>query len=134
MQFRKPRSFDRNLIVIGAGSGGLVSAYIAATVGAKVTLIEKGEMGGDCLNRGCIPSKTLIRSARVVTELRKANDIGFIDAAAEVGFGAVMERLHRVIGTIEPHDSVERYRSLGGRCGSGRGYHKLPLECHGQRQ
>ncbi len=113
MQFRKPRSFDRNLIVIGAGSGGLVSAYIAAAVGAKVTLVEKGEMGGDCLNRGCVPSKALIRSARVVTELHKAKELGFINASVKVDFAAVMERVHRVIGTIEPHDSVERYRSLG---------------------
>ena len=74
--FQRPRSFDRNLIVIGGGSGGLVSVYLAALSGAKVTLIESGEMGGDCLNRGCVPSKAMIRSARAVEELRKATDLG----------------------------------------------------------
>ena len=110
---KKPRRFDRNLIVIGAGSGGLVSAYIAAAVGAKVTLIEKAEMGGDCLNRGCVPSKALIRSAHIANEIAHAKKLGLLDASATVDFKAVMERVSEVIKEIEPHDSVARYRSLG---------------------
>ncbi|MBT7306571.1 MAG: FAD-dependent oxidoreductase, partial [Gammaproteobacteria bacterium] len=97
--FKKPRSFDRNLVVIGAGSGGLVSAYLAAAMGAKVTLIEKGEMGGDCLNRGCVPSKALIRSGRIVSELRKAKALGFLEATAKIDFNAVMERVQQVVET-----------------------------------
>ena len=111
--YRKPKHFDRNLVVIGAGSAGLVSAYIAATVKASVTLIEKGEMGGDCLNTGCVPSKALIRSARLAAEVRKAPELGFSHADAQVDFAAVMERVQRVIKQIEPHDSVERYTGLG---------------------
>ncbi len=111
--FSKPKRFDRNLIVIGAGSGGLVSAYIAAATGARVTLVEKGEMGGDCLNRGCVPSKALIRSGRVVSELRKAKALGLVDGRATVDFAAVMERVQRVIGEIAPNDSIERYTALG---------------------
>jgi len=105
----KPRHFDRNLVVIGAGSGGLVSAYIAAAVKAKVTLIEKHKMGGDCLNTGCVPSKALIRSARLASDLKKAEQLGFKPIDAEVDFAAVMARIQRVISTVEPHDSVERY-------------------------
>ena len=112
-KFSKPRSFDRNLIVIGAGSGGLVSAYLAAAMGARVSLIEKSEMGGDCLNRGCVPSKALIRSGRLISELRKARALGFIDATAEVDFSAVMQRVQQVVETIAPHDSIERYTGLG---------------------
>lgn len=111
--FRKPRTFDRNLIVIGAGPGGLVSANLAASMGAKVTLIEKGEMGGDCLNTGCVPSKALIRSGRLVAELRKASELGFIEADAQVDFAAVMARIQQVIAELAPHDSVERYQRLG---------------------
>lgn len=109
----KPRHFDRNLVVIGAGSGGLVSAYIAAAVKAKVTLIEKHKMGGDCLNTGCVPSKALIRSARLASDLKKAEQLGFKPIDAEVDFAAVMARIQRVIATVEPHDSVERYTGLG---------------------
>ncbi len=108
----RPRHFERNLVVIGAGSGGLVSAYLAAALQARVTLIEKGQMGGDCLNRGCVPSKALLRSARVASELRKAAQLGW-HASGEADFAAVMERVQRVIGRIEPHDSAERYRELG---------------------
>ncbi|MBV2132652.1 FAD-dependent oxidoreductase [Pseudomonas sp. MAP12] len=110
--WQRPRHFERNLVVIGAGSGGLVSAYLAAALQARVTLIEKGQMGGDCLNRGCVPSKALLRSARVASELRKAASLGW-RASGEADFAAVMERVQRVIGRIEPHDSAERYRDLG---------------------
>ncbi len=113
MQSRRPRYFDRNLVVIGAGSGGLVSAYLAAAMGARVTLIERGEMGGDCLNTGCVPSKALIRSGRLISELRKAKALGFIDAAAEVDFAAVMQRVQQVVAEIAPHDSIQRYTKLG---------------------
>ncbi|MEE4153812.1 MAG: FAD-dependent oxidoreductase [Erythrobacter sp.] len=111
--FTKPRKFDRNLIVIGAGSAGLVSAYIAATVKAKVTLIEAGEMGGDCLNTGCVPSKALIKSAKVAATMRHADRYGIKAHEPEVPFGETMARVMDVIRTIEPHDSVERYEGLG---------------------
>ena len=100
-------------MVIGAGSAGLVSAYIAAAVKAKVTLIERGPMGGDCLNTGCVPSKALIRTARLASDIGRAAELGLRDARAEVDFAAVMARVQRVIGEVEPHDSVERYRGLG---------------------
>ncbi|WP_031435555.1 FAD-dependent oxidoreductase [Methylomarinum vadi] len=109
----KPRQFDNNLIVIGAGSGGLVTAYIAAAVKAKVTLIEKHKMGGDCLNTGCVPSKALIRSAKWLSHLKRHEEFGIKQAQADVDFAAVMERVKLVIKTIEPHDSIERYRGLG---------------------
>ena len=112
-KWTKPRSFDRNLVVIGAGAGGLVSAYIAAAVKAKVTLVEGHKMGGDCLNFGCVPSKALIRSAKMARQLRKAHELGVADAAGRVDFAAVMKRVHGVIADIEPHDSVERYTGLG---------------------
>ena len=110
---KRPRSFDRNLIVIGAGSAGLVSAYIAAATKAKVTIVEAGEMGGDCLNYGCVPSKALIASAKMAHAMRGAGRYGLRAAAPEVDFGAVMERVHDVIAQIEPHDSVARYTGLG---------------------
>ena len=109
----KPARFDRNLVVIGAGAGGLVSSYIAAAVKAKVTLIEGHKMGGDCLNYGCVPSKALIRSAKMARQMRKAEGLGIVGARGEVDFAAVMERIHRVVRDIEPHDSVERYTGLG---------------------
>ncbi len=112
-RWRRPRRFDRNLIVIGAGAGGLVTALIGATVRAKVTLIEKGEMGGDCLNTGCVPSKALIRSARAAHEIRTAADYGVAPAEPGVRFEAVIERIHRIIAEIAPADSVERYTGLG---------------------
>jgi pyruvate/2-oxoglutarate dehydrogenase complex dihydrolipoamide dehydrogenase (E3) component/uncharacterized membrane protein YdjX (TVP38/TMEM64 family) len=112
-KWTKPRAFDRNLVVIGAGAGGLVSAYIAAAVKAKVTLIEGHKMGGDCLNFGCVPSKALIRSAKMARQLKKAHELGVADAAGRVDFAAVMKRVHGVIADIEPHDSVERYTGLG---------------------
>jgi pyruvate/2-oxoglutarate dehydrogenase complex dihydrolipoamide dehydrogenase (E3) component/uncharacterized membrane protein YdjX (TVP38/TMEM64 family) len=112
-RWQRPERFDRNLVVIGAGAGGLVSAYIAAAVKAKVTLIEGHKMGGDCLNYGCVPSKALIRSAKAIKQLRQSQTLGIRNAQGEVDFAGVMRRVHDVIQTIEPHDSVERYSSLG---------------------
>ena len=114
--FKKPKRFDNNLVVIGAGSGGLVAALIAATVKAKVTLIERHRMGGDCLNTGCVPSKSLIRSARMLSYAARAQEFGFKSATVEFEFGEVMERVQRIIKKIEPHDSVERYTGLGVNC------------------
>lgn len=109
----RPKRFDRNLVVIGAGAGGLVTAYIAAAVKAKVSLIEGHKMGGDCLNHGCVPSKALIRSAKAIKQLRQAHTLGIKDAQGEVDFAGVMRRVHEVIEAIAPHDSVARYTSLG---------------------
>lgn len=111
--WRQPSSFDRNLVVIGAGAGGLVSAYIAAAAKAKVTLIERHAMGGDCLNFGCVPSKALIRSAKMAKQLKTAQTLGFEGVTGSVDFTAVMERVRNVIQKIAPHDSVERYTALG---------------------
>ena len=115
-KWRKPARFDRNIIVIGAGSAGLVTAYIAAAVKAKVTLIEKHQMGGDCLNTGCVPSKALIRSAKFLSHARRAREFGMQSAAVEFDFAEVMERAQRVIAAVEPHDSVARYTELGVEC------------------
>lgn len=115
-RFKRPEKFDNNILVIGAGSAGLVSSYIAATVKSKVTLIEKDKMGGDCLNTGCVPSKALIRSSRICHYLQRAEDYGLKNVSPEVDFAAVMQRVKRIIDTIAPHDSVERYRSLGVNC------------------
>ena len=112
----KPKSFDRNVIVIGAGSAGLVASYIAAAVKAKVTLIEKHKMGGDCLNTGCVPSKALIKSAKLLSNMKRAEEFGFKSASAEWNFADVMERVQRVIREVEPHDSTERYSQLGVEC------------------
>jgi pyruvate/2-oxoglutarate dehydrogenase complex dihydrolipoamide dehydrogenase (E3) component/uncharacterized membrane protein YdjX (TVP38/TMEM64 family) len=112
-RWRKPAGFDRNLVVIGAGSAGLVSAYIGAAVKAKVTLVEKGKMGGDCLNFGCVPSKALIRSAKFLSHVKRSREFGVRSAAADFRFRDVMDRVQRVIRTIEPHDSAERYAGLG---------------------
>ena len=114
--FRRPTRFDRNLIVIGAGSGGLVSAYIAAAVRAKVTLIEKHQMGGDCLNTGCVPSKALIRSAKYASQLRRGGEFGFDKVAGEVDFAKAMDRVAQIVKAIAPHDSVERFTGLGVEC------------------
>jgi dihydrolipoamide dehydrogenase len=126
--FKKPKTADYNLIVIGAGSAGLVCAYIAATVKAKVLLIEKHRMGGDCLNTGCVPSKALIRSARVKHMIDNAAAFGLEANQARVNFAAVMERVQKVIKTIEPHDSVERYQSLGMECLQGEAIIVSPYE------
>ena len=112
-KWRKPARFDRNLVVIGGGSAGLVTAYIAAAVKAKVTLVEKHQMGGDCLNTGCIPSKALIRSAKLLSQIRRSAEIGIRQSNAEFDFAEVMNRVQRVIRTVAPHDSVERYTGLG---------------------
>lgn len=112
-RFKKPKSFDRNLVVIGGGSAGLVTAYIAAAIKAKVTLVEKHALGGDCLNTGCVPSKALIRSAKFLSHVQRAKEFGMRSATAEFDFGEVMERVQRIIREIEPHDSVERYTALG---------------------
>jgi pyruvate/2-oxoglutarate dehydrogenase complex dihydrolipoamide dehydrogenase (E3) component len=115
----KPTRFDRNLVVIGAGAAGLVTSYIAAATKAKVTLVEKHKMGGDCLNTGCVPSKALIRSAKLIAHIRRAGEFGIKNAAGEVDFAAVMERVQRIVKDIEPHDSVERYTALGVECVQG---------------
>ena len=118
-RFEKPRRFDANLVVIGAGSGGLVAALIAATVKAKVTLVERHRMGGDCLNTGCVPSKSLLRSAKMLSYMARAQEFGFQRAGAEFDFADVMERVQSVIAQIEPNDSVERYTGLGVDCVAG---------------
>jgi len=117
----KPKKFDRNLIVIGAGSAGLVSAYIASAVKASVSLIEKNKMGGDCLNTGCIPSKALIRSAGILAQAKRAKDYGFRSIEIKFNFAELMERVQRVINTVAPHDSIERYAALGVDCIQGDG-------------
>lgn len=114
--FTKPKSFDYNLVAIGGGSAGLVSTYIGAAVKARVALIEKHKMGGDCLNTGCVPSKALIKSAKVVQLQHKAQEFGLKKITMDFDFAEVMDRIQRVIKEIEPHDSVERYESLGVEC------------------
>ncbi len=115
----RPASFDRNLVVIGAGAAGLVTSYIAAIVKARVMLIERKRMGGDCLNTGCVPSKALLRSARAAQEIRQAPRLGMTAEGLHIGFPAVMQRVREVIKQIEPHDSVERYEGLGVECVQG---------------
>lgn len=112
-RWRKPRTYDRNLVVIGAGAAGLVAAYIGAAVKARVTLVEAHKMGGDCLNYGCVPSKTLIKSARVAHQLRHADRYGIETGAIHIRFKQVLERVRTAVATIAPHDSIERYTALG---------------------
>ncbi|HCY64396.1 MAG TPA: pyridine nucleotide-disulfide oxidoreductase [Oxalobacteraceae bacterium] len=112
-KWNKPIRFDRNLVVIGGGAAGLVTSYIAAAVKAKVTLIEGHKMGGDCLNFGCVPSKALIRSAKFLKQARNSQSLGIARADVAFDFADVMARIHRVIGAVEPHDSVDRYTKLG---------------------
>lgn len=133
--YRKPAHYDYNLLVIGAGAGGLVTSYIAAAVKAKVALIEKHKMGGDCLNSGCVPSKALIRSARFAAEQRKADELGFSPSHSRADFAAVMERVAEVIKEVEPHDSIERYQGLGVECieGEARLVSPWEVEVNGQR-
>ncbi|MBT8086588.1 MAG: FAD-dependent oxidoreductase [Gammaproteobacteria bacterium] len=118
-KFNRPTAFDYNLIVIGAGSAGLVTAYIAAAIKAKVALIERDKMGGECLNTGCVPSKALLKSASLVAAARDSKKLGIRDMHAEFDFADVMQRVHDVIATIAPHDSVERYQGLGVDCIAG---------------
>ncbi|MGE4112194.1 MAG: FAD-dependent oxidoreductase [Burkholderiales bacterium] len=124
----RPQRFERYLVVIGAGSAGLVSAYIAAAVRAKVTLVEKHRMGGDCLNTGCVPSKALVRSARLLAQSRRATDYGFKSMRAEFDFADIMERVQRVVRSVQPHDSVERYAALGVECLQGEARIVTPWE------
>lgn len=109
----KPKRFDRNLVVIGAGAAGLVTSYIAAVVKARVTLVESHKMGGDCLNYGCVPSKALIRTATLLRQMRESKKYGIASAQATVNFADVMDRVARVVREVEPHDSIERYTGLG---------------------
>ncbi|MCD9556689.1 FAD-dependent oxidoreductase [Photobacterium carnosum] len=118
-QWQKPARLDQNLVVIGAGSGGLVSAYIAAAVKAEVTLIERHKMGGDCLNTGCVPSKALIRAAHTAADIKNASTLGIDAQINHIDFAQVMGRIHNVIAKIEPHDSIERYSQLGVNCVTG---------------
>ena len=118
-QAQKPEKFDYNLLVIGAGSGGLVSAYIAAAVKAKVALVEKHKMGGDCLNTGCVPSKALLRSAKFLAQAKKAERLGMQAVKVDFHFKDLMQRVQRVVKAVEPHDSIERYTSLGVDCVEG---------------
>ncbi len=111
--YDKPAKFDRDIVVLGAGSGGLVSAYIGAAVKAKVSLIERHQMGGDCLNTGCVPSKAIIRSAKLMHHIKHSEKYGVESASGEINFAKTMQRVHDVVKTIEPHDSVERYTGLG---------------------
>ena len=114
--WKRPARYDNNLVVIGGGAAGLVSAYIAAAVKAKVTLVEKHKMGGDCLNTGCVPSKALIATTKLLAQMRRSNDFGIAFAQAQFSFAEVMERVARVVRQVEPHDSVERYTKLGVEC------------------
>jgi pyruvate/2-oxoglutarate dehydrogenase complex dihydrolipoamide dehydrogenase (E3) component len=135
-QRQKPKRFDRNLIVIGAGSAGLVSAYIASMVKAKVTLVEAHDMGGDCLNTGCVPSKALIKSAKVAHQVADSARFGIQSGAPVIDFPAVMRRVRDVITAIEPHDSVERFTGLGVDCvkGYARFIDPWTIEIDGARQ
>ncbi|RTE65766.1 pyridine nucleotide-disulfide oxidoreductase [Amphritea opalescens] len=126
--YTKPKKFDTNMVVIGAGAGGLVTSYIAAATKAKVTLIERHKMGGDCLNTGCVPSKTLIRTTHFLADVRDAKDLGIRNAEVEYEFSEVMDRVQRVIETIEPHDSIARYESLGVDCVTGSAHIRSPWE------
>ena len=125
-KFKKPKKFDFNTVVIGAGSAGLVAAYIAAAVKAKVALIEKEKMGGDCLNTGCVPSKAIIRTAKFLSHVKRSSEFGVHTASAEYDFKDVMDRIRGIIGVIEHHDSVERYTGLGVDCFSGHAYIESP--------
>ena len=124
----RPDHYDRNLVVIGAGSAGLVSSLIAAAVKAEVTLIEGHKMGGDCLNYGCVPSKALIKTAKLVQTSKHASKYGITDMTTNFKFADVMDRVHRVIKTIEPHDSVERYQDMGVDVVLGQATIKTPWE------
>ncbi|MCD4677130.1 MAG: FAD-dependent oxidoreductase, partial [Desulfobacula sp.] len=127
-KFSKPKSFDYNLVVIGAGSAGLVASLIAAAVKAKVALIEEHKMGGDCLNTGCVPSKALIASAKLASYAKRAKEFGFDKVSIDFDFAIVMERIQSIIKKVEPHDSVERYTGMGVDCIQGRAKILSPFE------
>ncbi len=127
-RFKKPKQYDYNLMAIGAGAGGLVSTYIGATVKAKVALVEKHKMGGDCLNTGCVPSKALIRSAHAAHDMRNNAPLGIKSVDPKVDFKAVFEGIQNVIADVEPHDSIERYESLGVECITGHAKVLSPYE------
>ncbi|HUQ29665.1 MAG TPA: FAD-dependent oxidoreductase [Usitatibacter sp.] len=114
--WKRPARYDNNIVVIGAGSAGLVTAYIAAAVKAKVTLVERHRMGGDCLNTGCVPSKALIATTKLLAQMRRSRELGIRSASADFDFAEVMQRIGAVVKRIEPHDSVERYTKLGVDC------------------
>lgn len=118
-RFRRPKSYEYNMIAIGAGSAGLVTAYISSAVKAKVALVEKHKMGGDCLNTGCVPSKAIIRSAKIAHQMKSASKYGLKNTEPEIDLKKIMGRVHDVISKIEPHDSVDRYSALGVTCFTG---------------
>ena len=126
--FIKPRHYDYNMVVIGAGSAGLVASYIAAALKAKVALIEADKMGGDCLNTGCVPSKALIATAKLLSRVKRAKEYGFDSASIDFEFSKVMDRVQSVIKKIEPHDSIERYEGLGVDCIKGKAKIISPFE------
>ena len=127
-RWTRPAHYEQNMVVIGAGSGGLVSALIAAAVKAKVTLIERHKMGGDCLNTGCVPSKALIKTAKLLNQASHSQAYGIKSMKVEFDFAEIMERVQRVIKTIEPHDSPERFTGLGVECVAGSAKIKSPWE------
>ena len=133
--YKKPKKFDYNLIAIGAGSAGLVTTYIGAAIKAKVALIEKHKMGGDCLNTGCVPSKALIRSAKLLHEASNSKKYGIRELNAQFDFADIMQRVQDVVGKIEPHDSIERYTELGVDCiqGEARIVSPWEVEVNGKR-
>jgi len=126
--YSKPRTFDYNLVVIGAGAAGLVSSYIASAVKARVALIEENKMGGDCLNTGCVPSKALIASAKLLSQASRAREFGFDSAQISFDFARVMDRVQSIVKKVAPHDSVERYTGLGVDCIQGRAKILTPFE------
>jgi len=127
-KFIKPKRFDYNMIVIGAGSAGLVASYIAAAVKAKVALIEADRMGGDCLNTGCVPSKALIATSKLISHIQRAGEYGLVNASADVDVAKAMDRVQAIIKKVEPHDSIERYKGLGVDCIQGRAKIISPFE------
>ena len=126
--YSKPQRFDYNLVVIGAGAAGLVSSYIASAVKAKVALIEEHKMGGDCLNTGCVPSKALIASSKILSQAARAREFGLDHAKISFDFARVMDRVHSIVKKVAPHDSVERYTRLGVTCIKGRATILSPYE------
>ena len=127
-KYIRPNKFDYNVVVIGGGSAGLVSSYIAAAVKAKVALIEKHRMGGDCLNTGCVPSKAFIRSAKILSYIKRADEFGLGNVSTTPDFQEVLRRVHRVIKHVKPHDSIERYTHLGVECLQGEAHIHSPFE------